>query len=98
MPETVDQYRSRMVSYIVSYSKGQPDPLKMQSAAAAKIARLLKGVPASKLRKQPAPGKWSVVQIIAHMADTELVVGFRLRMALSQSGAPLQAYDQDKWA
>ena len=53
---------------------------------------------ASKLRKQPAPGKWSVAEILAHLADVELVVGYRVRTILGAPGSPIQAFDQDKWA
>jgi hypothetical protein len=92
MPETTQEYRNRMLSH----TKGQ-SPLKLQAAAAKKIERLLKGVPASKLRKRPAPGKWSVAEIVAHMADTEIVGGFRIRFILGAPGTPIQGFDQDKW-
>lgn len=93
MPETVEQYRQRILSHVRSGS-----PLKLQAAAPKKIERLLKGVPAAKLRKRPTPGKWSVGEIVAHLADAEIVVGYRLRATLGAPGGPLQAYDQDSWA
>lgn len=93
MPETVEQYRQRILSHVDS-----GNPLKLQAAAPKKIERLLKGVPAAKLRKRPAPEKWSVAEIVAHLADAEIVVGYRLRATLGAPGGPLQAYDQDRWA
>ena len=51
--------------------------MKVQGATAKKLERLIKGVPAAKLRKRPAPGKWSVAEILAHLADTEIVGGWR---------------------
>lgn len=92
MAETVEQYRSRMLGNI----KGQ-DPLKVQAATAQKLARLLKGVPKAKLRKQPAPGQWSIHQIVIHMSDTEVAYGFRVRLTLGAPGATLIAFDQDSW-
>jgi uncharacterized damage-inducible protein DinB len=92
MPETVEQYRNRMLSNI----KGQ-DPLKVQATTPQKLARLLKGVPRTKLRKRPEPAKWSVHEIVTHMADTEIVYGFRVRLILGQPGAPLASFDQDQW-
>ena len=74
------------------------DPLKAQSAAVKKLERLVKSAPASKLRKRPGPDKWSVSEIIAHMADTEIVIGWRIRSILGAPGTPIQAYDQDAWA
>jgi hypothetical protein len=91
--ETVPQYMQR----ILGYAEGQ-QPLKIQAASAKKLERLLKGVPAAKLRKRPAADKWSVAEIMAHLADSEIVTGFRLRQILGTPGAPIPAYDQDAWA
>jgi hypothetical protein len=48
--------------------------------------------------RRPAPGKWSIAEIVAHLADAEIVIAWRLRQILSVNGTPLQAYDQDLWA
>jgi hypothetical protein len=93
MNETVPQYMQR----ILGYAEGQ-QPLKIQAASAKKLERLLKGVPAAKLRKRPATDKWSVAEIMAHLADSEIVTGFRLRQILGTPGATIPAYDQDAWA
>jgi hypothetical protein len=50
------------------------------------------------LRQRPAPGKWSVTEILAHLADTEIVASWRIRAVLGSPGTPLQAFDQDTWA
>jgi hypothetical protein len=52
----------------------------------------------SRLTRQPAPGKWSVSEILAHLADCELVFGFRLRQTLAEENHTIQPFDQDKWA
>jgi hypothetical protein len=93
MSETISQYVER----ILGYAEGQ-QPLKIQAASAKKLERLLKGVPAARLRKRPAPDKWSVGEIMAHLADSEIVTGFRLRQILGTPGAPIPAYDQEAWA
>jgi hypothetical protein len=92
VPETVEQYRNRMLSYV----KDQ-DPLKIQAATPQKLARLLKGVSKVKLRKRPKPAKWSIHEIVTHMADTEVVYGFRVRLILGEPGAPVASFDQDRW-
>ena len=46
----------------------------------------------------PAPGKWSAAEIACHLADCELVFGFRLRQTLAEDGPTIQPFDQDKWA
>jgi hypothetical protein len=93
MKETAQQYSQRILSLV----DGR-DPLKAQSAAAKRLDRLVKGMPAPKLRKRPAPDKWSASEIIAHMADTEIVIGWRIRSILGAPGTHIQAYDQDAWA
>jgi hypothetical protein len=93
MQETPQEYIKRILGNV----EGQ-DPLKVQAGTAKKLERLIKGVPASKLRKRPAPEKWSAGEILAHLADSEIVIGWRLRQILGAPGAPIQAYDQDSWA
>jgi hypothetical protein len=92
MKETVEQYIQR----ISGYTEGK-QPLAVQAATAKKLERLIKGVPAQKLRKRPAPEKWSVAEILAHLADAEIVGGFRMRLILGAPGAPIAAFDQDAW-
>jgi hypothetical protein len=92
MSETPQQYTQR----IVAHAQGQ-DPIKVQSATNKKLARLIKGVPTAKLRKRPAPDKWSPAEILAHLADVEIVVGWRMRSILGAPGTPIQPFDQDAW-
>ncbi|HMD16555.1 MAG TPA: DinB family protein [Terriglobales bacterium] len=92
MSETAQQYTQR----ILANAQGQ-DPIKVQSATNKKIARLIKGVPTARLRKRPAPDKWSVAEIVAHLADVEIVIGWRMRSVLGAPGTPVQAYDQNAW-
>lgn len=92
MKETVQQYIQRATGYV----EGKK-PLAVQGATAKKLEHLIKGVPTAKLRKRPAADKWSVHEIVAHLADTEIVVAFRLRLVLATPGAPMTAVDQDSW-
>ncbi len=93
MKEAVQDYIQR----ILGHSAGK-DPVKVQAATAAKLKRLIQRASSAKLRKSPAPGKWSASQINAHLADGEIVTGWRIRQILGAPGSPLQAYDQDAWA
>ncbi|MGA8622466.1 MAG: DinB family protein [Candidatus Sulfotelmatobacter sp.] len=92
MQETPQQYTQR----VVKYTEGR-QPLAVQAATPKKLERLIEGVPASKLRKRPAPDKWSVSEILAHLADAEIVGGFRMRLILGAPGTPVAAFDQDSW-
>jgi DinB superfamily len=92
MAETAEQYIQRILGHV----EGQ-DALTVQAGTAKKLAKLVKGVAAAKLRKRPAPGKWSVAEIVAHLADTEIVGSWRIRAILGAPGTPIQAFDQDVW-
>jgi hypothetical protein len=92
MKETVQEYVQRIQGKLA----GQ-DPLKVQSTTAKKLARLIKGATPAKLRKRPAPDKWSVTEILAHLADVEIAVSWRIRAILGAPGTPVQAFDQDAW-
>jgi hypothetical protein len=92
MQETPQEYTKRITSHV----EGKK-PMAVQAATAKKIERLIKGVPASKLRKRPATDKWSVSEILAHLADTEIAGSFRIRLILGSPGTPVAAFDQDAW-
>jgi hypothetical protein len=93
MKETPQEYTKRMLGNVEGVN-----PLKVEAGTAKKLERLLKGVPASKLRKRPAPEKWSVAEILAHLADSEIVRGWRMRQILGAPGTTIQAFDQNVWA
>jgi hypothetical protein len=91
--ETPEQYTQRLLNYC----EGK-EPLRLQQAAPKKLATLIKGKTRKQLTRRPAPGKWSVAEIMAHLADSEIAIGWRLRQILCSNGITLQAYDQDLWA
>jgi hypothetical protein len=93
MQETPQEYTQR----ILSYTEGK-DSLRVQRETPKKLAALIKGIDKRRLAKRPAPGKWSIAEIIAHMADTEIVAGWRLRQILSTNGVAIHGFDQNSWA
>ena len=93
MQETPQQYTQR----ILGYSEGK-QPLRVQQATARKLSALTRRLNKKQLTRRPAPGKWSIAEILAHLADAELVGGWRLRLILGSSGTPIQAFDQEVWA
>jgi hypothetical protein len=74
------------------------DPLKVLSSTARKIEAILEELGAERVDQSPAPGKWSAREIVCHLADCELVFGFRLRQTLAEDNHTIQPFDQDKWA
>lgn len=92
MKETAQQYIQRITAHVEAQ-----DPLAVQAATGRKLARLIKGSPARELRKRPPAGTWSVSEILSHLSDAEIVIGFRMRLILGSPGVPIAAYDQDSW-
>lgn len=93
MQETPQQYTQRMLGH----SQGK-NPLRLQQATHRKLATLIKRLSKKQLTRRPAPGKWSIAEILAHLADAELVIGYRMRLILASNGTAIQAFDQDAWA
>ncbi len=93
MQETPQQYTKRILGYL-----GRQNPLRIQQGTAKRIERLIRPLSRQLLRRRPAPGKWSIAEILAHLAETELVGGYRIRMILSANRTPIQEFDQNVWA
>ena len=93
MQETAEQYIHRILGYV----EGQ-DAIKVQRATAAKLKKLTGGLTSKQLKWRPQPGKWSIAEILAHLADAEIVASWRMRSVLGENGTTIQPFDQDAWA
>ena len=91
--ETPLQYKAR----ILALMEGQ-DPVAVQRETYPQLLALLKGVPEAELRTRAQSKKWSVVEILAHFADAELVSVWRYRQMIEHDGCPLPGYGQELWA
>jgi len=77
---------------------GSRDPLAVQAELPVAIEQAVSGLSDAAVRRPERPGKWSVIQVIQHLADSELVSGYRIRMILAHDTPVIQGYDQDAWA
>ncbi|MFL5531633.1 MAG: DinB family protein [Gemmatimonadales bacterium] len=77
---------------------GPRDPLEVMAELLPWLEARISGVAEPALRKPEAPGKWSVAQVVQHLADSDLVAGYRIRMVVAENSPRLQGYDQDRWA
>jgi hypothetical protein len=93
MAESPEQYEARLAGYV----EGR-DAIAMQREAPRTLARLIAGVAEQTLRRRPAPGKWSVTEILAHLAEDELTSTWRYRQMLEHEAPVLLGFDQDLWA
>lgn len=93
MSETIEQYRERLAGYVKD-----KDPLSIQRQTAAQLAVLIAEASEQELTTRPAAEKWSVVEILAHLAEDEIVTSWRYRQMIEADGCSLAGFDQDLWA
>jgi len=78
------------------------DPIPVLTTTAGRLQTLTADLTGAQINTPPAPRKWSICEIIAHLADCETVFAFRLRQtlapALDQPHAIIQPFDQEAWA
>jgi len=77
---------------------GERDPLAVMVELVPWVEQRVRALDDAALRRPEKPGKWSVLEVVQHLADTELVYGYRVRMILTQDTPPIPGYDQDVWA
>lgn len=68
------------------------------AAGVGLIREALATVPPEAMRWRPAPGKWSVHEVIVHCADSETNSAMRIRYLVGEDRPAIQGYDQDRWA
>jgi hypothetical protein len=77
---------------------GDRDPMTLLRATTAQLRHAIEGVPLEVLRRPEKPGKWSAVEVVQHLADSELVWSYRMRLVAAEDRPTLTGYDQDAWA
>ncbi|HQW67272.1 MAG TPA: DinB family protein [Gemmatimonadales bacterium] len=76
---------------------GDLDPLTVLAETPSWLLDRLGGLELDVLRTPEAPGKWSLTQVLAHLADVEIAMGWRARILLTQENAPLHGFDEGAW-
>ncbi len=84
---------------VTPYSKylGERDPVAAMRDSVSRIEQLTSGWAPADFARTYAPGKWTARQILVHLAQSELALGTRARMALSTPNYVAQPFDQDAW-
>src|SRR5690606_25896826 len=77
---------------------GELDAIEVLQATPVRILELFESWTYDDVETPYAPGKWSRREVLAHLADVELVMGFRFRQLAAVPGVELQPFDQDLWA
>ncbi len=77
---------------------GDRDPIGVISATGGRLEELSKLLGPAGFDRSLAPGKWSVREIVCHLADCEIVFAVRLRQTLAEDHHVIQPFDQDQWS
>ncbi|MEO7157252.1 MAG: DinB family protein, partial [Vicinamibacterales bacterium] len=73
-------------------------PVDVLRATPGAAARAIATLTPEHLKTPEAPGKWSVAHVLRHLADTDVVWGWRMRLILAQDRPTITGFDQDQWA
>ncbi len=74
---------------------GEDDPIEVMAETPDRLRKLVRGLTEAQLARKPAPGKWSMKEIVAHLADGEVILGSRYRFVAAHDKPPIPGYDQD---
>jgi uncharacterized damage-inducible protein DinB len=74
------------------------NPSEVIAATGPNLREIVGGLSDEQVNRAPAPGKWSIREILCHLADCEAVFAFRIRQTLAQPDHVIQPFDQEIWA
>lgn len=77
---------------------GDRDPVEVLGSTPSVLAAMIDGAPHGAVSTPEAHGKWSITEVVQHLADSETVWAYRLRKVLAEDQPVLSGYDQDLWA
>jgi uncharacterized damage-inducible protein DinB len=77
---------------------GSKEPMNVLRSTPEAVRNAVDGLTERELSQPEAADKWSIRQVVRHLADSDLVWGYRVRLVLSQDRPTLTGYDQDRWA
>jgi len=86
-------YRERILGLL-----GDRNPLEAMEANARRVEGVARRLGEAGLSRSWGPGKWTGKQILAHLADAEVGIAFRIRQILSEDNHRIQPWDEGSWA
>lgn len=92
-PEDAQRYKRALLSLLADR-----DPIEVLREAPQRLSSLLSELEDAELRRPEVPGKWSILEVAHHLADSELAWSWRLRTVLADEQPVLSGYDQNRWA
>jgi hypothetical protein len=93
LPSGLETYLNKLKTFL-----GEKDPIKVQASTIKMLTKLIDGLSTRELSYKPAPNKWSIRDIVGHLADGEMVFAYRYRKILAEDKPAIDGYDQDLFA
>ena len=91
--QPADAYTRAMLDLV-----GDRNPLELLPLGPASFESAIAGLTDAQLHTPEREGKWSIAEVVQHVADAELVGSFRYRMIVAHDTPPIAGYDQDLWS
>jgi hypothetical protein len=88
MKETPQQYASRILDKL-----GSTDPIEILESTSSRLESLVSNLQNQQSRSE----SWNAAEILSHLAESEIVYGYRIRKALNANGTAIEATDQEVW-
>jgi DinB family protein len=86
-------YRERLLGLL-----GDRNPLEALEANSKRVETVARRLGDAGLSRSYGPGKWTGKQVLAHLADAEIGIAFRIRQVLSEDNHRIQPWDEASWA
>ena len=91
------EYAEPYAAYIGMVPRGEADVMQVLEGQIDELARLLAGVPQSRGDYAYAPGKWTLKEVLSHVADSERVFSYRALSIGRGDSNPLPGFDEKAW-
>ena len=90
---------SEFAPYYARYIEQVPDGDVVSSleAGIGEMLSALRAVPESRASYRYAPDKWTLAEMLVHVADTERVMAYRLLRIARADETPLPGFEQNDW-
>jgi hypothetical protein len=88
-----DAYTRRMLELL-----GDQDPIAVMEELVPALETAVSGMAQTEMCRVEHEGKWSILEVMEHLVDTEMVYGYRVRRILAEDEPEIQGFDQDLWA
>lgn len=86
------------LAYTLARMQSHENLVSSYIAQADELERVLSAAPPETILRNPGENRWSILQVVGHLADAELLASVRIRRIITQDRTRLWGYQQEVWA